>query len=74
MRFVDHHEVVPAPVHLGKVESVRLSAFALDVRVAQDVVAELLGGERIVPVHRLVVHIPVRLQLLRAEDEDVLIA
>ena len=74
MRLVDHHEVVAAPVHLCEVESVRLSAFALDVRVAQDVVAQLLGGERVVAVHRLVVHVPVRLQLLRAEDEDVLVA
>ena len=73
MALVDDDEIIVAPVQQRQVEAVALALLTAEVGVEKHIVAQAVFLQRVVLVVALV-GIPVVVQLLRAQDENGLIA
>ena len=65
MTFVYHHKVIIAPVDMGKVKTVRLSACARQVGMKQYIVSQAVGSNRIVQIIAAICY-PIVVKLFRA--------
>ena len=73
MGFIDDHQIIVAPVHVGQVDVPGEAAITGQIGMIQDVIVEAVGGQNVASVIGLV-DSPVVPQPFGAEDEDPFVA